>query len=324
MEQRPTFLQWLKMTWPDLLTMVILGTIATTVFRAGPPMGSRSFTLTNPNLAYPLRTQIIPSTVAGVLGVCIPMAVMLLAQIRIQNFWDLNNGILGLVYAVICATTFQVMVKWLIGGFRPQFYEFCQPKIPPGASGAGFGGIMWNANICTVPKNNALYNAQQSFPSGHSTIITTGGVYLFLWLNAKMKVFANYHAPMWKLVLLFLPLLGAVLVCGTLTLDHTHHWWDILAGAFIGTIFAISAYRMVYRSVFDWRTNHIPLNRTSPSSEYSRPDLVLTRQAGWGDPDRDNEKEKLPGPVTSTGAMPGPVGEHNDKTASGSSKAQGA
>jgi len=89
---------------------------------------------------------------------------------------------------------------------------------------------------------------------------------------------------MWKLVATYAPVLGATLIAGALTIDEFHNWYDCLAGAIIGTVMAFSSYRMVYASIWDWRTNHIPLNRTVPfipaEAELSR--AVFTHQAGWG------------------------------------------
>lgn len=47
---------------------------------------------------------------------------------------------------------------------------------------------------------------------------------------------------------------------------------------------AFSAYRMTYAAIWDWRFNHIPLNRGVPF-DYSNPELseaVFTHRAGWG------------------------------------------
>ncbi|KAI1637445.1 phosphatidic acid phosphatase type 2/haloperoxidase, partial [Biscogniauxia mediterranea] len=166
---------------------------------------------------------------------------------------------------------------------------------------------MWSMEICTNTNSSSLRNAMQSFPSGHATTITAAAVYLFLYLNAKLKVFANYHTPMWKLILLYCPILMAVLVCGSLTIDQSHNWYDILAGAIIGAVFALSAYRMVYASLFDWRCNHIPLNRNMAfagfggSERWRRRDLVFTDSAGWRDgAERDREDPSLPPPATSS------------------------
>ena len=72
------------------------------------------------------------------------------------------------------------------------------------------------------------------------------------------------------------------------TIDEFHNWYDVLAGAVIGTIMAFSGYRMVYASVWDFRFNHIPLTRHYPYTfEAGGPGANLhgaaiwARQAGW-------------------------------------------
>ncbi|OLN81843.1 PA-phosphatase related-family protein-like protein 1 [Colletotrichum chlorophyti] len=300
MDSRPPFLLWLTVTWLDVLTMLIMGAIALGVFRARPP-AHRTFPIAfengevvYPQFAYPHITQIIPSHAATALGLGVPILVILLSQIRVRSFWDINNGIVGLLYSVLSSTVFQVMIKWLIGGLRPNFLEVCQPDISKalqpggnqtGLDGSGYGGIMWTSDICTREMDGTLSNALESFPSGHTTCMFAGMVYLYLYLNAKLKVFSNYHPSMWKLVLTYAPILGATLVGGSLTVDQTHNWYDILAGGLIGTMFAFSSYRMVYASIWDWRFNHIPLHRKLPF-EYDLDlvggGLVVTRKAGWG------------------------------------------
>ena len=76
---------------------------------------------------------------------------------------------------------------------------------------------------------------------------------------------------------------------GALTIDEFHNWWDILAGAVIGTVMAFSGYRMVYASVWDFRFNHIPLTRHTPFGYGAGgpgaggfDTAVWTRKAGWG------------------------------------------
>ena len=103
-------------------------------------------------------------------------------------------------------------------------------------------------------------------------------------IQAKLKVFSNYHPSMWKLILLYCPILGACLIGGALTIDEYHNWYDVLAGAIIGTIFAFSAYRMTYAAIWDYRYNHIPLSRGNPfgMGDAWLSDAVFTRKAGWG------------------------------------------
>lgn len=301
MSKRPTFMQWLKVTWLDILTMIAMGAIALGVFRAHPP-AHRMFPVTHPStnevvypqFAYPAIDQYIPSHAATALGVGVPILVFLLTQIRVRSFWDLNNSIMGLLYSQLGSAVFQVMIKWLIGGLRPNFLDICKPDISKaslpggnstGLEGTGYGGIMYTYEICSGEMNGSLSNALESFPSGHTTSMFAGMVFLYLYLNAKLKVFSNYHPSMWKLVLIYAPILGAVLVGGSLTVDQSHNWYDILAGGTIGTMFAFSSYRMVYASVWDWRNNHIPLHRKMADDHdvsLFGDKLVATHKAGWG------------------------------------------
>jgi len=234
----------------------------------------------------------------------IPFAVFLIVQIRARSFWDVNNATIGLLYALISAAVFQVFIKWLIGGLRPHFLAVCKPRIPEGLNvGGAYNGnengltgnvangyrqIMFDRSICTGDQNE-INDSLESMPSGHTTAAFAGFIFLYLYLNAKLKVFANYHPAMWKLIAIYAPVLGACLIGGALTIDEYHNWYDILAGAIIGTLMAFSAYRMVYASVWDFRFNHIPLLRHAPfvygagaSSFDGFHDTVFTRKAGWG------------------------------------------
>ncbi|KAE9986023.1 hypothetical protein EG328_006574 [Venturia inaequalis] len=303
---RPTFGQWLKQTWVDIFTMAILGAIGLGVYMA-PPAPSRSFPVTfqngqvvYPQFAYPLRNEIIPIWASALMSVLIPIAIFLICAIRVRSFWDLNNAIMGLLYSVISAAVFQVFVKCLIGGFRPHFLAVCQPAVPVGGDGApraangdGYLDLFYRPSDCTGDRKK-INDALESMPSGHTTAAFAGFVFLSLYLNGKLKVFSNYHPSLWKLIAIYAPILGATLIGGALTIDKYHNWYDVVAGGIIGTIFAFSAYRMMYASVWDFRFNHIPLTRDIPftygAGGYQGPhhsfhDAVFTRQAGWGTAD---------------------------------------
>ena len=147
---------------------------------------------------------------------------------------------------------------------------------------------MYDRSICTGDTNE-IDDSLESFPSGHTTAAFAGFVFLYLYLNAKLKVFANYHPAFWKLIAIYAPILGAVLIGGALTIDEFHNWYDCLAGAIIGIVMAFSAYRMVYASVWDFRFNHIPLTRHTPFTYGARQigaggfnSAVFTRKVGWG------------------------------------------
>lgn len=229
------------------------------------------------------------------LACLVPIAVILLAQIRIRSFWDANNAIIGVVYSLILSTLFQVIIKMLIGGFRPYFLEVCRPDIALAAAnnitklnGVGFSQIMYTVDVCTNPDKAALKTAMTSFPSGHATSAFAGFVFLFLWMNAKLKVWSNHRTSFYWLALIMAPLLGAVLLAGALSIHQDHHWYDILAGSAVGTAMAFASYRICYAAIFDWRYNHIPLRRDRVfeyASELASDRMeraVFVRKLGWG------------------------------------------
>ncbi|QSZ36650.1 hypothetical protein DSL72_006531 [Monilinia vaccinii-corymbosi] len=294
MDQRPSFGQWLKATWLDILTMAAMGAVGLGVYEAH-PAPSRSFPVyfqdgevVYPQFAYPLRNEIVPIWEAALLASLVPIAAFLIVQIRVRSFWDINNAVIGLLYSLITAAVFQVFLKWLIGGLRPHFLTVCKPNIPVTTAqetGNGLNYIMYDRKICTGDQDE-IDDSLESFPSGHSTAAFAGFVFLSIYLNAKLKVWSNYHPAMWKLIVTYAPILGATLIAGALTIDEYHNWYDCLAGAIIGTVMAFSSYRMVYASIWDWRTNHIPLNRSTPfpgtGAGAELEDATFTRQAGWG------------------------------------------
>jgi hypothetical protein len=152
---------------------------------------------------------------------------------------------------------------------------------------------MYTVDVCTNPDKAALKTAMTSFPSGHATTAFAGFVFLFLWLNAKLKVWANFQASFYWLALLLAPLLGAALQACALSVDQAHNWYDILAGAVIGTAVAFMCYRVCYAAVWDWRYNHIPLTRhrvfdyaaaavTAAAAPEFTERALFVRKLGWG------------------------------------------
>ena len=101
--------------------------------------------------------------------------------------------------------------------------------------------------------------AMQSYPSGHTAESFLVGTFLALYLNAKLKAFSDYHTGFWKWLAVMLPLFGSCLITGTLVVDRNHHVHDILLSIPWGVLLAFLAYRSNYASIFDYRTNHLPL-----------------------------------------------------------------
>lgn len=247
-----------------------------------------------PQWAYPERGWILSAWLAGTVSIGVPIIVYLVSLRWTKSAWDTSNAIIGTVWAVLIGTLFHVLLKQLIGGFRPYFLEVCMPDISlapsrnvSGLNGSGFQSVMYTIEICTQPDQKKLQNAITAFPSGHSTAAFSGFGFLFLWLNAKLKVWADYKPAFWKLLLTMTPILGALLIACSLTIDAAHNWYDIVGGSVIGTMCALAAYRTSYAAVWDWQFNHVPLRQREsfPYSLDGRADYgakTLSSSAGWG------------------------------------------
>jgi diacylglycerol diphosphate phosphatase / phosphatidate phosphatase len=293
--------QHIKEIWPDILTIAILGG-ATLGMHQAPLAATRTFPLTldpqgnvvypSTEMGYPFRGWIIPTWASAVVNVLGPIVFILLTQIRVRSLWDVTNGIEGVLLANICSTMFQVAVKKLIGGFRPYFLDICQPDVSlaKGKSGgggldaSGFRQVFYTIDICTNPNKQQIETAATSFPSGHSVAAFAGFGFLFLYWNAKFKIWADHKPALWKIWIVYAPLLVAFLLSCALGIDAAHNWYDIAVGMAIGVIFAFGTYRMMYAAIWDWRFNHIPLLRKGyayPVEGYERTG-VFTRAGGWG------------------------------------------
>ncbi len=198
---------------------------------------------------------------------------------------DFREQLIGLGYALATSTLFQVLIKVFIGGLRPYFLNTCD-----------LGNLPTNMNSDTETRwlnvkhhcghgGRQLKDAQMSFPSGHASAAFAGFVFLALWFNGKFKIFcqsrrsglslrrrstaattaaapaAGRRIQHWKLILFAAPWLIATIMAACKLNDNSHHPEDVIFGALVGTAFAHMAYRMVYRSIYNWRDNHIPRER---------------------------------------------------------------
>ncbi|KAG8884152.1 hypothetical protein FRB97_005135 [Tulasnella sp. 331] len=271
----PSWRDYVRENGVDVLTLLGVGIMALAVFNAEnvglrqfPVIYNASKDIVYPSLAYPRSDYIIPMWVDALSAIMIPSICFALAQVQLRSFYDMNTAFWGNIWGLATTSLFQVTIKTLVGGFRPHFLEVCNPDPELVArGGSGYGGIMFNKSICR-PTNAAQFReAQKSFPSGHTTTAAASAVFLALYLNAKLKVFADRKPYYYKMLLLFAPLVFPFLVAGALTVDSSHHWYDVLAGGTIGICGALSAFRMSYTSIWDYRTNHIPMLRSDATAK---------------------------------------------------------
>ena len=61
--------------------------------------------------------------------------------------------------------------------------------------------------------------AMESFPSAHTASSFALGVFLALYLNAKLKAFSDYHCSFWKVAVVLAPIFGALAVASASLVD---------------------------------------------------------------------------------------------------------
>ncbi|KAF2827898.1 acid phosphatase/Vanadium-dependent haloperoxidase, partial [Ophiobolus disseminans] len=278
----PPFGTFLRRNWFDITTILLCVLTAWLLYKFCPPLMPRYFPLfenvqqTSWGIRHsqPFRSEYVTTIMSAAIAFVIPALIMgLIALWGTRGFGDANAALVGLGYALATSTLLIVLLKIFIGGLRPHFLTVCNPVMPPPVPGIGAYKQYYTASqVCLGP----VKEIQMSFPSGHASAAFAGFGFLALYLNAKFKIISNggrfretygsrEPGPMtsrvhhWKSLLFALPWLVALLLSLSKIRDGWHHPIDILFGALIGTLFAHLAYRMCYRSVYDWKENHIPL-----------------------------------------------------------------
>ncbi|KAF1914679.1 phosphatidic acid phosphatase type 2/haloperoxidase [Ampelomyces quisqualis] len=294
----PSIRTFLRHNAHDISTQLLCLLTAYILYQFCPPIMPRHFpfypgiekTAWGMKHSKPHMAEYITTNVSAVTSFAVPAAIMgVYAVWWERKFQGANAALIGLGYALSTATLFQSFIKIFVGGLRPHFLTLCLPAIPPSTPGLpGAAGVEYFTpkQVCTA-SGKPVKEAQMSFPSGHACAAFAGFGFLALWLNAKFKVLSRdvrgrdpveYHEENaeemqktnqtqrvhhWKLVLFVAPWCIAVVLALSKLRDAWHHPVDIVFGALVGTAFAHMAYKMVYRSVYDSRMNHVPLGGVS-------------------------------------------------------------
>ena len=79
--------------------------------------------------------------------------------------------------------------------------------------------VVWVEVSSCQGRQQIVKNAMQSYPSGHTGSAFTVGVYLALYLNAKLKALGYYQSMYWKMLVCVGPLMGAGCVACLLIID---------------------------------------------------------------------------------------------------------
>ncbi|KAL4905598.1 hypothetical protein BDW74DRAFT_177968 [Aspergillus multicolor] len=174
-----------------------------------------AFSLDDPAISYPLRSDTFSITMVGILAFAVPAATIMLLSLTIptstilatrassssqtpwkRRLWEWHTGWLGLSLSLAGAFFVVSGLKDIVGKPRPDFLARCDPDLANiSAHLAGGGGlhrtgapILVYPSICQNQDTAVVKDGFAAFPSGHSSFAWAGLLYLSLWLAAKFAI----------------------------------------------------------------------------------------------------------------------------------------
>lgn len=130
-------------------------------------------------------------------------------------------------------TIFLLLLQVLFGELRPHFLDTCRPD----ALQTCQPGVYVTEYECTNNIDSSWFvrDASKSFPSGHSSTSFYEAIFLIWFLQARSpRIRSKLLLPTIQCTILLYALLCSI----SRITDNRHHWWDVLAGAKIGILFA--------------------------------------------------------------------------------------
>lgn len=195
------------------------------------------------DLRYPLQSNTVPAWAVPMIAVLLPIVIFVCFYFHRRDVYDLHHAILGILFSMLITGVITVAIKDAVGRPRPDFFWRCFPE-----GKEAYDKVTGNV-ICNGAKN-IIKEGYKSFPSGHTSGSFAGLCFLALYLSGKIQVFDRRgHAA--KLCIVFLPLLVACLIGISRVDDYWHHWQDVFAGGFLGSVVATICYRQFFPSPYD-------------------------------------------------------------------------
>ncbi|KIW67530.1 hypothetical protein PV04_06775 [Phialophora macrospora] len=181
------------------------------------------FSLQDPNISFPYHDDTVTVPVLIVIAIVAPAiitaAISLLfvpgptadrktprALIWRRKLWEWNAAWMGLGVALSGAFVITEGLKDLAGKPRPFLLAVCDPDLSPESirrhQVGGFGSSLDSAvpivvdwHICRQTDQGKLRNAFASWPSGHSSFVWAGMLYLCFFICAKFAVQIPFLLP---------------------------------------------------------------------------------------------------------------------------------
>ncbi|CAD6898549.1 unnamed protein product [Tilletia controversa] len=205
----------------------------------------REFSLTDTSIQHTYSTtERVPTWLLAVCSFLVPLVVVGVIGLGVRkSVWDFHTAFLGLVLTHALTLTVTTLVKVTVGRPRPDLIDRCRPQ--QGATNAAVFGLVTQAICTTDVTDHIIRDGFRSFPSGHASTSFAGLTFLSLYLAGKVHLFDSRGHALGAWIALT-PLVGAVLIAVSRTMDYRHHATDVIAGGLLGFWISVAIYFLYY------------------------------------------------------------------------------
>ncbi|GAA37188.2 phosphatidate phosphatase [Clonorchis sinensis] len=152
--------------------------------------------------------------------------------LRSQVLYSIYDYLLVAFYGYFVTITVTDVGKAAVGRLRPSFFDQCGPNILHSTT---LGYV--TDYSCTAGSEKDHLDARKSFPSGHSSLAIYSALFLCIYLQLRQS---KFRIPALRVAAQTVFLSLAIVTCITRITDYRHHVTDVLAGAVLGSLVAIS------------------------------------------------------------------------------------
>jgi len=186
----------------------------------------REFDLNDPSIQHSYTVhETVPVWALALMALACAVLIALCAGLYTRSWWDLHNGLLGLVLSLALTTAVTDAIKITAGRPRPDLLARCSPI--PGAvnrtpeQGYGLTTAILSCTTFSTPDGfSKLKDGFRSFPSGHASTAFASLGYLTFFIMGKFGILRKRRGSTIKTWIAFVPLLGRYEV-GRITVKST-------------------------------------------------------------------------------------------------------
>merc|ERR1712107_52726 len=241
----------LKLIIIDVIIFICISIIAIIIKYGGIEPYHRGFYCYDSSIKYPYHSSTVSSELALAISVVVPCLYITASEVYIfiqknLSLSKLNSNIYKVsrmfLYGAATTGLLTSIGKLTVGRLRPHFISVCEPSISFNQTSCGSlqDPVYVEHFQCNGQDLSKIHDARLSFPSGHSSAAFYSMIFTAAYLHVR-KLSASPLIIINQIVLVCYAWFCAL----TRVSDYKHHPTDVLAGAVLGTILALTVITMM-------------------------------------------------------------------------------